>query len=305
MGLYGAFIVEPRVPVQTYDRDYTYILGEWDQELTPAVAAGTAERGPGDRMMRGGELGADLFLMNGRIHGSVPPIMVTEGDRVLIRLLHAGALPHAFHIHGHSFRIVATDGNPVPEVAQLTKDTLLIGPGERYDLEFLADNPGVWMVHCHMEPHMANGMMTLIAYEGTTPTGPAAAFYDPTTGGMAGDPAMTSGMTMTTTTDPTPSASPSPLPVAPTPGATVPSAEVLMVDDRFVPSDLTVAAGTTVIWRNTGHNWHSLASFDGTFESERLAPGGTFTHRFDTAGVYSYLCKHHGLQGMTGRVTVT
>ena len=196
LGLYGPFIVEPRVPVRTYDRDYTYFLAEWDHELTPDVAAGLSPRGPGDMMMRGGELGADLFLMNGRMHGAIPPMVVNEGERILIRLMHAGAMPHAFHTHGHSFKIVATDGNPVPEVAQLTKDTLLIGPAERYDLELVADNPGVWMVHCHMEPHMANGMMTLLAYEGEMPTGPAAAIYDPLTAGIVDDQMMATDMAM-------------------------------------------------------------------------------------------------------------
>ena len=65
-------------------------------------------------------------------------------------------------------------GDPVPAPAQLTKDSLLIGPSERYDLALVADNPGVWMVHCHMEHHMANGMMTLLVYEGYRPTGPMA-----------------------------------------------------------------------------------------------------------------------------------
>jgi FtsP/CotA-like multicopper oxidase with cupredoxin domain len=177
LGLYGSFVVEPRLPARTYDREHTLILGEWDLELTPEVAAGTAERGPRDRLLRGGELGSDLFLINGRMHGAVPPIRVAEGERILLRLVHAGHLPHPFHVHGHSFRIVATDGNPVPEAAQLTKDTVLIAPGERYDLELAADNPGVWMVHCHIEHHMANGMMTLLAYDGHKPTGPAADLF--------------------------------------------------------------------------------------------------------------------------------
>src|SRR5262249_25543573 len=84
LGLYGALIVEPRVPVETFDRDYTYVLAEWDAELTPAVAAGTAPRGTGDRTLRGGELGSDWFLMNGRMHGAGPPRAVKAGGRVLV-----------------------------------------------------------------------------------------------------------------------------------------------------------------------------------------------------------------------------
>jgi FtsP/CotA-like multicopper oxidase with cupredoxin domain len=305
LGLYGALIVEPRVQVETYDRDYTYVLAEWDAELTPAVAAGIAPRGPGDRSLRGGELGSDYFLMNGRMHGAVPPIVVKTGERVLIRLLNAGSLPHAFHTHSHSFQIVATDGNPVPAGARWTKDTVLIGPAERYDLALVADNPGVWMVHCHMEPHMANGMMTLLAYEGYKPTGPVAAFYhgaDPTPavpihGGGGGMPP---GMAMAT-----PAAASTPDPsVTPAAAATGPTAAVAMVDDRFVPNALAVAAGTTVVWTNNGQDWHSIAGFDGSFGSDRISPGESFSHRFDRAGKYPYVCKHHFMQGMTGAITV-
>ncbi len=179
MGLYGPLIIEPKVAPRpyTYDREYTLMIGEWDMELTPDVAAGRAMRGPRDQMLRGGELGADMFLVNGRAHGAIPPIVIGEGDRVLLRMINAGHLAHPIHLHGHSFKIVATDGNPIPMGMEWTKDTVLIGPAERYDLEFDGNNPGVWMFHCHIEHHMANGMMTVIQYEGEVPTGPAGEFF--------------------------------------------------------------------------------------------------------------------------------
>ncbi|MBU8915174.1 multicopper oxidase domain-containing protein [Bacillus sp. FJAT-29953] len=52
--------------------------------------------------------------------------------------------------------------NPNPQV----KDTISIAPGERYDLEFVADNPGAWPLHCHMGPHATHGMHTFIVYPG-------------------------------------------------------------------------------------------------------------------------------------------
>jgi FtsP/CotA-like multicopper oxidase with cupredoxin domain len=176
LGLYGAFIVEPK-HAEKVDRDYTYILTEWDAELTPDVALGNEPRGKRDQTLRGGEYGTDYFLMNGKMNDAIPPIVVTEGDKVRIRLINAGNVPHPFHIHGHSFKIVATDGNPVPADAQLTKDTVLVAPGERYDIEFVANNPGVWMVHCHIENHADNGMMTLLEYEGSVPPGPLGQYW--------------------------------------------------------------------------------------------------------------------------------
>lgn len=301
IGLYGALIIEPRAGGTAYDREFTYMMTEWDAELTPAVAAGTAPRGPGDKSLRGGELGADYFLLNGRMHGAVPPMVVKTGDRFLIRLYNTGSEPHAFHTHGHSFTIVATDGNPVPHAARLTKDTVLIGPAERYDLALVANNPGVWMVHCHMENHMANGMMTLLVYEGYTPPGPAGEFFTPTAGTpVAGTPdASMPGMDMGTEIPATPTSAPT---QASTAGGS--TAAISMVDDRFTPNALTVAVGTTVVWTNNGQDWHDIASLDGSFASGRLDSGQTFSHAFNRAGTFKYICKHHFMQGMTGQVTV-
>lgn len=300
MGLYGPLIVEPKTPVRpySYDREYTLMLGEWDSELTPDVAAGRAERGPRDRQMRGGELGADMFLVNGYAHGAIPPIVVREGERVLLRMINAGHLAHPIHMHGHSFKIVATDGNPVPAGMEWTKDTVLIGPAERYDLEFEANNPGVWMFHCHIEHHMANGMMTVIQYEGHQPTGPAGDFM---------------AVAMRSEPDTHQHHAETPDPVTPEPEATGDArgqstgghADVTMVDDRFEPAELTVSRGTMVTWVNKGADWHSLAAYDGSFDSGKLAPGDSFSYRFEEVGTFQYICNHHGLQGMIGLVGVT
>jgi FtsP/CotA-like multicopper oxidase with cupredoxin domain len=305
LGLYGPLIVEPREPGPAYDREYTYMLNEWDLELTPDVATGRAPRGPRDQLLRGGELGTDLFLMNGHAHESIPPIRLAEGELVLIRLMNLGNLPHAIHTHGHSFRIVATDGNPVPQGMELVKDTVLLGPGERYDIELTGDNPGVWMFHCHMENHAANGMMSLIQYDGAVPTGPVAEFFTPD-GGVAGDETRHlhgAPEPAATTEESAPSA-----PLAPDGGeAAAPLAgvvEVAMLDDRFDPVELTVAPGTVVRFVNRGANWHSVAAFDGAFDSGRVDPGGSFEVRLDIPGDYQFICKHHGLRGMLGRVTV-
>jgi plastocyanin len=172
----------------------------------------------------------------------------------------------------------------------------MIAPGERYDLELIGDNPGVWMVHCHIEHHMANGMMTLIAYDGYEPTGPAAEVFRASSGD-------TGGHDHGDTTEPTEPASAPTEPAAASPAAGG-EVEIAMVDDRFDPTAVTVPAGATVTWVNKGANWHSVASYDGTFESEKLPPGERFSMTFEAAGTYQYICKHHGLQGMIATVIV-
>ncbi len=305
LGLYGPLVVEPRDGGRAYDREYTYMTNEWDLELTPDVETGKAPIGPRDALLRGGELGTDLFLLNGRAHESIPPIKLAEGDRVLIRLMNAGNLPHAIHSHGHSFTIVATDGNPVPEAAQLVKDTVLIGPGERYDIELSGDNPGVWMFHCHMENHADNGMMTTIQYDGAVPTGPVAEYWD---AGAGTGPIHHDGAHQAPVIPDAPEPTQTPVPTEPAaPSRSTAGGEeavVTLVDDRFSPPALEVAAGTVVTFVNKGANWHSVAALDGSWESGRLEPGGSFSIRLDTPGEVQYICQHHVLRGMTGRITV-
>ena len=144
LGLYGALIIDPKDgdPV-AYDREFTYVLDEKALDLTPEVALGNAqirfrEAGNG----RGGALQYDLFLMNGRAGDAIEPMRISPGERIRIRVINAGSLSHAVHLHGMSFLVVATDGNPVPPAAQLRKDTVLVGPAERVDLEVEGTNPG-------------------------------------------------------------------------------------------------------------------------------------------------------------------
>ncbi len=344
LGLYGAFIVEPKGGLPDLDRDYTYILTEWDTELTPAVALGEEPRGPRDQTLRGGEFGTDYFLMNGKMHDAIPPIVVSEGDKVRIRLINAGNVPHPFHTHGHSFKIVATDGNPVPKAAQLTKDTVLVAPGERYDIEFVADNPGVWMVHCHIENHADNGMMTVIQYEGVKPPGPLGEFWDPTGEQSVPmhSPALSGGTGMSmdhtangshdgpvATTQVISSDAPivtsaadesdipiaqianiqGDIPLAPTEPTDVVETDqgtiVSLVDNRFMPKVITVKAGTPLTFINEGANWHSVAGANGLVDADQIASGESFTVTIDTPGEYNLVCKHHLRQGMTAKLVVT
>lgn len=143
---------------------------------------------------------------------------------------------------------------------------------------------------------MANGMMTLLAYDGYQPTGPAAAVIEQQTD-------MSTHAGHHGTPDPAPAS-----PAAATPEAATPAdgsvVEVTMVDDRFDPVQLTVPLGATVRWVNRGADWHSIAAMDGSFQADRIAPGASYAHRFTRPGAYPYICQHHGLQGMTGAITV-
>ncbi|MCC6496891.1 MAG: multicopper oxidase domain-containing protein, partial [Propionibacteriaceae bacterium] len=306
LGLYGVLIVEPRQPgpVQ-YDHDYTYILDEKALDITEAVALGRAQvQNQAEGNGRGGAFAYDLFLINGRAADAIPPLQVSPGQKIRLRLVNLGNLPHAMHLHGHSFTIIATDGNPVPPGARLVKDTVLLGPGERYDIEIAGHNPGVWMFHCHMPNHSENGMMTALVYDGfevpgigSHPHSSAPPVATPASAaGHADAPAAPAGQPAAGTDQPPTQAS--------LLGGPNQSVTVLVVDNRFEPSTLRVAPGTTVVWKNVGNNVHTASSFDGLFETGTIRPGEEASFTFLGPGDFRYYCRQHLFNGTLGRVIV-
>jgi FtsP/CotA-like multicopper oxidase with cupredoxin domain len=98
----------------------------------------------------------NYFTINGKAFPATETINVRLGQRVQLRLASIGQFNHSMHLHGMPFQITATDGYPVPEAARLTKDTVSVDPGERYDIEFVATEPGQWILHCHITHHTTN-----------------------------------------------------------------------------------------------------------------------------------------------------
>ena len=109
----------------------------------------------------------DWYTINGRTIPDVPMFMVRRGDVVLMRVSNRTPLVHPMHLHGHHALVVARNGVPATG-APWWVDSLEVDPGESYDLVFVADNPGVWMFHCHNLPHARSGLMTHLMYEGVS-----------------------------------------------------------------------------------------------------------------------------------------
>jgi FtsP/CotA-like multicopper oxidase with cupredoxin domain len=84
-----------------------------------------------------------------------PLIEAARGETIRIAMTNDTAWPHAMHLHGHHFRRLVKDGTQGP-----LRDTLLLDRGEVAEIAFVADNPGDWLLHCHMLEHSAGGMMT-------------------------------------------------------------------------------------------------------------------------------------------------
>jgi plastocyanin len=95
-----------------------------------------------------------------------------------------------------------------------------------------------------------------------------------------------------------------PLPSLTSPGTRKPAPIIEIADDRHVPNEVRVPVGATVTWINCGSAWVGFAALDGSFDSGRIEPGETFRHTFSRSGSFIYVCEHHPLRDMTGRITV-
>ncbi|WP_407943302.1 multicopper oxidase domain-containing protein [Mangrovicoccus ximenensis] len=84
---------------------------------------------------------------------AAPFARLSLGETVRLRFGNDTVFPHAMHLHGMHFREVAAEGRQGP-----MRDTVLVLPGESTEIAFVADNPGKWLLHCHMLGHAASGM---------------------------------------------------------------------------------------------------------------------------------------------------
>lgn len=86
-----------------------------------------------------------------------PLVNAALGETIRIPIVNDTAFPHAVHLHGHHFQEVQPDGAMGP-----LRDTILVQPGATQPIVFTADNPGDWLIHCHMLSHQAAGMKTWV-----------------------------------------------------------------------------------------------------------------------------------------------
>ncbi|MDK8180496.1 multicopper oxidase family protein [Paenibacillus sp. UMB4589-SE434] len=179
-GLYGAIVVED--VRKSYDRDYTLVLDEWMSMVNgninnqPHSAENSAGNETAHSSMTHGETNDksesaehdmsmyDLYTINGKSGASIPQLQVKHGEKIRIRLINAGYLSHRIHLHGHEFKVVATDGQAINSPAVVKDQVIAIAPGERYDIEFVADNPGNWLLEAHGINKAVIGMRAVIHY---------------------------------------------------------------------------------------------------------------------------------------------
>ena len=126
--------------------------------MAGGAMGGLREATLGGRTMPIRELAArgKVWAMNGLAESPREPLFAARrGETVLITMVNDTAWPHGMHLHGHHFRAVSPDGSLGP-----WRDTLLVDREQTVRIGFVADNPGDWLLHCHMLEHSVSGMLT-------------------------------------------------------------------------------------------------------------------------------------------------
>jgi FtsP/CotA-like multicopper oxidase with cupredoxin domain len=111
-----------------------------------------------------GQFGS-LYTINGKVFPDTPMFMVQEGDLVKTTIVNRGAVDHPMHLHGHHMLVLSHNGE-LSTGSPWWSDTLDVVPGDTYEVAFVANNPGLWMDHCHNLTHATVGMSMHLMYEG-------------------------------------------------------------------------------------------------------------------------------------------
>jgi FtsP/CotA-like multicopper oxidase with cupredoxin domain len=107
------------------------------------------------------------YTVNGEAYPSTATMVVHQGDLVLMTVVNRSLTTHPWHLHGHRVLVLSINGRTTTG-SPLWMDTFEVRPGEVWQVAFRADNPGIWMNHCHNLSHADKGMMLLLRYDGVT-----------------------------------------------------------------------------------------------------------------------------------------
>jgi FtsP/CotA-like multicopper oxidase with cupredoxin domain len=150
IGLIGMFIAHPQTPyTPCVDHDFGIVLQEW------AVL-------PNNSVPNTASMEFNWLTFNGLCAPATTPLIARLGSRVRIRFVNLGMDHHPIHLHGHQFVITGSEGGRAPESTWYPTNTVLVGVAQAKVIEFDAQYPGAWMIHCHLPHHMMNSMTDLL-----------------------------------------------------------------------------------------------------------------------------------------------
>jgi len=163
-GMWGPMIIDPANPTELekkVTKEVLMMFSTWESANAEKYGTGST---PYDV--------EDYFSVNGRSFPYTQPIRPKTGDVVRVRLFGSGGEIHSMHIHGHDWTVTHKDGLPLAQPYK--SETILFGPGERYDAIYEADHKeGRFIFHDHVDKHVTahgkfpGGPITVQEYEGT------------------------------------------------------------------------------------------------------------------------------------------
>lgn len=147
MGMVGWLLVHPKVAYDPVcDQDFALIFQNFFIPPNQTI--------PDSRSMDW-----NWHTINGRSGPFTTPLLVRHGERVRVRLMDFSPMQHhPIHLHGHTFWLTGSEGGRIPKSAWIPRNNTLVGVAMVNDFEFVANNPGDWIFHCHMVHHMMNHM---------------------------------------------------------------------------------------------------------------------------------------------------
>ncbi|MGO8969936.1 MAG: multicopper oxidase family protein [Myxococcaceae bacterium] len=178
-GQAGPVYVEPKHDPGAYDREVFLVMKEFlptfsrggDMAMDMLVGLpnktlqqlGKEADETANSTVKGFEVGYELFSINGRMLGHGEPIRVHQGERVLFHVLNASATEiRSLALPAHTFRVVALDGNPVPNPAEVP--VLWLGTAERVSAIVEMRSPGVWVMGDLSDDDRRHGMGIVVEY---------------------------------------------------------------------------------------------------------------------------------------------
>ena len=147
-GMVGGFIIHPKIAYDPpVDRDFMLIFQNFHIDPNQTIPDSMA-------------MDWNWHTINGRSGPFTTPLVVKHGERVRVRLMDFSPMQHhPIHLHGHTFWLTGHEGARVPPSAWVPRNTALVAVAQAADFEFVANNPGDWIFHCHMVHHMMNHMV--------------------------------------------------------------------------------------------------------------------------------------------------
>jgi FtsP/CotA-like multicopper oxidase with cupredoxin domain len=167
-GQFGFLLVEGKDDPGHYDQEIFLAIHQWEGSFVPMVETMRSESS-NMPLTTGSDVGYKYATVNQHMLGAGEPIRVKQGQRIFMRLLNASATENVvLALPGHTFKVIATDGNPVPNPASV--EVLSLAVAERVDAVVEMNAPGVWVLGSILPEARRMGLGIVVEYSGKTGT---------------------------------------------------------------------------------------------------------------------------------------